>query len=145
MLPWGKLSFFCLIQNPCGSAWKQQFQVWHSLKPLRNLEICFLCDKLRAVGWGHCDWPYTCHWWHKCSMEFPFTVFSTSFGKTFFSWHFILNENVLFWLTKSCLELFVFSVSLLFFSNIYFKIHFTTKKGPDLCRFYRKLDFFFFY
>ena len=29
------------------------------------------------------------------------TVLSTSLGKTFFAWRFILNENILFWLTIS--------------------------------------------
>ena len=43
------------------------------------------------------------------------TVLSTSFGKTFFAWRFILNENVLFWLTIFNPEPFVFSVSALCF------------------------------
>ena len=39
------------------------------------------------------------------------------FGKKFFAWHFILNENILFWLTISCQNLFVFYVSV--FSQIF--------------------------
>ena len=39
------------------------------------------------------------------------TVLSTSLGKTFFTWRFILNENILFWLTISYHKPFVFSVS----------------------------------
>ena len=43
------------------------------------------------------------------------TVLSTSLGKTFFAWRFILNENILFWLTISYQKPFVFSVSVLCF------------------------------
>ena len=39
------------------------------------------------------------------------TVLSTSLGKTVFAWPFILNENILFWLTISYQKPFVFSVS----------------------------------
>ena len=39
------------------------------------------------------------------------TVLLTSLGKTFFAWCFILNENILFWLTISYLKPFVCSVS----------------------------------
>ena len=39
------------------------------------------------------------------------TVLSTSLGKTFFAWCFILNENILFWLTISYQKPFVFYVS----------------------------------
>ena len=49
----------------------------------------------------------------KCS-----TVLSTSLGKTFFSWRFILNENNLVWLTISCQIPFVFYVSV-FYSQIF--------------------------
>ena len=41
------------------------------------------------------------------------TVLSTSLGKTFFAWHFILNENILFWLTTSNQKPFIFSVSVI--------------------------------
>ena len=43
------------------------------------------------------------------SLKTP-TVLLT-FGKTFFAWRFILNENILFWLTISYQKPFVFSVS----------------------------------
>ena len=46
------------------------------------------------------------------------TVLSTSLGKTFFAWRFILNENSLFWLTISCQKPFVFYVSV-FCSQIF--------------------------
>ena len=39
------------------------------------------------------------------------TVLSTSLGKTFLAWCFILNENILFWLTISYQKPFVFHVS----------------------------------
>ena len=39
------------------------------------------------------------------------TILSTSLGKTFFAWRFILNENILFWLTISGQKPFVFYVS----------------------------------
>ena len=38
-------------------------------------------------------------------------VLSTSQGKVFFAWGFILNENILFWQTISYQKPFVFSVS----------------------------------
>ena len=46
------------------------------------------------------------------------TVLSTSLRKTFFAWHFILNGNILFWLTISYQKPFVFSVSV-FCSQIF--------------------------
>ena len=46
------------------------------------------------------------------------TVLLRSLGKTFFAWHFILNENSLFWLTISCQKPFVFYVSV-FCSQIF--------------------------
>ena len=45
------------------------------------------------------------------SMLHWLTVLSTSFGKTFFAWRFILNENILFWLTIPYQKPFVFSVA----------------------------------
>ena len=39
------------------------------------------------------------------------TVLSASLGKTFFVWHFILNENILFLLTISYQKTFVFYIS----------------------------------
>ena len=49
----------------------------------------------------------------KCS-----TVLSTSLGKTVFSWRFILDKNILVWLTISCQKPFVFYVSV-FCSQIF--------------------------
>ena len=46
------------------------------------------------------------------------TVLSTSLGKTVFAWRFILNENILFWLTISNQKPFVFFVSV-FCSQIF--------------------------
>ena len=46
------------------------------------------------------------------------TVLSTSLGKTFFAWRFILNENILFWLTISYQKPFVFPISV-FCSQIF--------------------------
>ena len=58
------------------------------------------------------------------------TVLSTSLGKTFFAWRFILNENVLLWLTISCQKPFVFSISV-FCSQIFtLKLHLRPKTGP---------------
>ena len=66
-------------------------------------------------------------WFKKCSSRFlvkectqvlSLTVLSTSLGKTFFAWRFILNENILFWLTISYQKPFVFSVSV-FCSQIF--------------------------
>ena len=45
------------------------------------------------------------------SKFFPFTVLSTSLGKTFFAWRFILNDDILYWLCISYQKPFVFSVS----------------------------------
>ena len=72
------------------------------------------------------------------------TVLSTSLGKTFFAWHFNLDENLLFWLTISYQKAFVFSVFCVLFSNIYTKIKFTAKSSSDLCNFYSKVIFFNF-
>ena len=46
------------------------------------------------------------------------TVLSTSLGKTFLAWRFILNENILFLLTISYQKPFVFDVSV-FYSQIF--------------------------
>ena len=45
---------------------------------------------------------------HRINMA---SVLSTSLRKTFFAWRFILNENILFWMTISYQKPFVFSVS----------------------------------
>ena len=46
-----------------------------------------------------------------CCSYLLVTVLSTSLGKTFFAWRFILNENILFWLTISYQKPFVFPIS----------------------------------
>ena len=51
------------------------------------------------------------------------TVLSTSLGKTFFAWRFILNENILFWLTIYYQKLFVFSVSVFSSRKITIKLN----------------------
>ena len=68
------------------------------------------------------------------------TVLSTSLGKTLFAWPFILNENILFWLTISNQKPFLFCFSVLL-SNIYSKIKFMAKNWSDLCNFYSKVIF----
>ena len=70
------------------------------------------------------------------------TVLSIFFGKIVFSWRFILNENVLFWLSiilsgTICLFYFcalfqIFTVKLILRRNM----------GLTLCNFYSQLDFF---
>ena len=50
--------------------------------------------------------------WRWCvNINMITTVLLTSLGKTFFAWCFILNENILFWLTIPYQKPFVFSVS----------------------------------
>ena len=72
------------------------------------------------------------------------TVLSTSLGKTFFAWRFILNENILFWLTISCQKPFVFYVSV-FCSQIFTKKNKVTAKSlSGLCYFYSKVIFWIF-
>ena len=59
----------------------------------------------------------------------PSTVLSTSLGKTFVAWRFILNENILFWLTISYQKPFVFPVSV-FCSQIFtLKLNLQPKVG----------------
>ena len=57
------------------------------------------------------------------------TVLSTSLGKTFFAWHFILNENILFWLTLSYQKPFVFSVSVFDFQICTRKLNLSPEIG----------------
>ena len=57
------------------------------------------------------------------------TVLSTSFGKTFFAWRFILNENILFWLTISYQKPFVFYVSVFYFQIFTQKLKLRPKVG----------------
>ena len=67
------------------------------------------------------------------------TVLSTSFGKTFFAWRFILNENILFWMTISYQKPFVFFFSVFCSQNMYLKIKFIAKNWSDLCNFYSEV------
>ena len=57
------------------------------------------------------------------------TVLSTSLGKTFFAWRFILNENILFWLTISYQKPFVFSVSVFYFQICTLKLNLSPEIG----------------
>ena len=95
-----------------------------------DLILSFCCDTL-------------IFWMLIYKQVFLTTVLSTSHGKTFFAWRFILNENILFWLTISNQNPFVFSVSVLF-SNIYIKIKLTAKYWSNLCNFYSKVIFWNF-
>ena len=72
------------------------------------------------------------------------TVLSTYLGKTYFAWRFILNENILFWLTISYQKPFVFFCFCVLFSNMYPKIKFIAKYWSDLCNFYSKVIFWNF-
>ena len=58
------------------------------------------------------------------------TVLSTSLGKTFFAWRFILNENILFWLTISNQNPFVFSVSVFCSQICTLKLNLRPNIGP---------------
>ena len=71
------------------------------------------------------------------------TVLSRSLVKTCFAWHFILNENILFWLTilSETICLFCFCV---LFSNMYPKIKFTAKAWSNQYNFYSKVIFWNF-
>ena len=55
------------------------------------------------------------------------TILSTSLGKTFFAWRFILNENILFLLTISYQKPFVFSVSVFCFQICTQKLNLSPK------------------
>ena len=57
------------------------------------------------------------------------TVLSTSLRKTFFAWRFILNENILFWLTISYQKPFVFSVSVFYFQICPLKLNLSPEIG----------------
>ena len=61
--------------------------------------------------------------------RFLATVLSTSLGKTFFAWRFILNENILFWLTISYQKPFVFSVSVFCSQICTLKLNLSPKVG----------------
>ena len=48
------------------------------------------------------QWPLSVHVYRNANaINHDPTVLSTSFGKTFYAWCFILNENIFFWLTVS--------------------------------------------
>ena len=65
--------------------------------------------------------------------------------KDVFAWRFILNENILFWLTISYQKPFVFFFGFcVMFSNMYPKIEFIAKNWSDLCNFYSKVIFWNF-
>ena len=71
-----------------------------------------------------------------------FTIFSSSLGKTLFVKRFILNENILFWLSKSYQKAFVFFVSV-FCSQIFtLKLNLLRKIG--LCKYNCKVIFWNF-
>ena len=72
------------------------------------------------------------------------TVLSTSLGKTFFAWRFILNENILFWLTISNQKPFVFSVSVVCSQIFTVKLNLRPKNWSDPCNFYSKVIFWSF-
>ena len=57
------------------------------------------------------------------------TVLWTSLGKTFFVWYFILDENILFWLTISYQKPFVFSVSVFCCQIFTLKLNLRPKVG----------------
>ena len=57
------------------------------------------------------------------------TVLSTSHGKTFFAWRFIINDNILFWLTMSYQKLLVFSVSVFCSQTFTLKLNLRSKIG----------------
>ena len=64
--------------------------------------------------------------WH--DRAYQFTVLSTLLGKTVFAWRFILNENILFWLTISYQKPFVFPVSVFCSQVVTLKLKFYSKK-----------------
>ena len=81
--------------------------------------------------------------WHFAGHLYP-TVLLTSHGKTFFTWHFVLNGTLIsdwqYLIRNHLLCLF-----LCFFPNINCRINFMAKNGSDQCNFYSKLDFWNFF
>ena len=67
-------------------------------------------------------WPSFAKKWHP-------TVLSTSLGKTFFAWRFILKENILFWLTISYQKPYVFSISVFCSQKYTLKLNLRPKIG----------------
>ena len=80
-----------------------------------NAKACFL-GKIRKKS-------SICH-----LLNMP-TVLSTSLGKTFFAWRFILNENILFWLTISYEKPFGFSLSVFCSQMCTLKLNLLPKVG----------------
>ena len=78
---------------------------------------CLLSGKQRLVDVAQAACPFL----------FTTTVLSTSLGKTFFAWRFILNENILFLLTISYQKPFVFSVSVFRFQICTQKLNLSPK------------------
>ena len=60
--------------------------------------------------------------------------------KDVFAWRFILNENILFWMTITSKTISPFCFCVLF-SNMYPKIKLMAKNWSDLCNFYSKVIF----
>ena len=69
------------------------------------------------------------------------TVLSTSLQDRFFTWCFILNGNIDFWLTVSYQKPFIVSVHVLCFQIFTAKLILWPKNGSDLGNFYSKLEF----
>ena len=88
----------------------------------------------RQVFLGRSLWSAICPRWQS-------TVLSTSLGKPFFAWCFILNENILFRLTISYQKPFVFSVPVFCSQICTLKLKFIAKNWSDLCNFYSKVIF----
>ena len=82
----------------------------------------------------------------KCTKNVSFQHFYCPFGtlgKTVFAWRFILNENILSWLTTLLETICLFCFCVLF-SNLYPKIKFTAKNLSDLCNYHSKKNFWIF-
>ena len=92
----------------------------------------------------YCDVLDARHYKPPISFKLILTVLSTSFGKTFFAWRFILNESVLFWLTISYQKPFVFSVAVFCSQICTLKLNLSPKIGQYLCNFYSKVIFWNF-
>ena len=97
--------------------------------------LCYIFCILNISDW-HPKIPENriWHFIHFILYETNITVLLTSFGKTFFAWCFILNEND--HILSGSIFLLCFCT---LFSNIYCKINFTAENESDL--FNSKLDF----
>ena len=113
-----ELMVFSHIVN--GENWKPRIICLLSFR--HPLERCFSLGILFCMKMFCSYWPY----FIRNHLSFLFlqtknnlpSVLSTSFGKMFFTWHFILYENVLFLLTIFYQEPFVFSISALCFQVV---------------------------